>query len=269
MFHIRKAVVTGGSSGIGKALVDTLLREGCEVFSLSRTIRSRDFFVQMGELHQIACDITDGRAVENAFSQIAEQTDFFDVLFSNAGYGISGSVVDTPKEQIARQFDVNVFAAVEVIQQSIPFLARGKGRIVLTSSVAAVVSLPYQSFYSATKASLNMLALALNTELKPYGIRAVAIMPGDAATSFTENREKIACEAPLLTDRCQRSVARMEHDERTGVSPALIAERFVRIAKKNAPKPLYGIGLFYRLVLLLFKILPVRFANWVVGRMYG
>ena len=265
MFHIRKAVVTGGSSGIGKALVDTLLREGCEVFSLSRTIRSRDFFVQMGELHQIACDITDGRAVENAFSQIAEQTDFFDVLFSNAGYGISGSVVDTPKEQIARQFDVNVFAAVEVIQQSIPFLARGKGRIVLTSSVAAVVSLPYQSFYSATKASLNMLALALNTELKPYGT-APLLSARRADTPREQGKTRVK---RLLTDRCQRSVARMEHDERTGVSPALIAERFVRIAKKNAPKPLYGIGLFYRLVLLLFKILPVRFANWVVGRMYG
>ncbi len=269
MFEIHRAVVTGGSSGIGMEIVNRLLHEGCEVFSLSRTVLARDCFDRNGTLHQIPCDITDEKSLEDAFHQIEEMTDSFDVLFSNAGFGIAGPISDTPKDQVVRMFDVNVFSAVEVIRKSVPYLMKSKGRIIFTSSVAAVVSLPYQSFYSATKSSLNMLALALNTELKSFGVRAVAIMPGDAATCFTANREKSACEAPLLADRCQRSIAKMEHDEQTGVPPEMIAKRFVQIAKKRAPKPLYGIGFFYRFVLLLFKILPVRLANWAVSLLYG
>ena len=140
MFKIKKAVVTGGSSGIGKELVNLLLQDGCEVFSLSRTVHPRESFNNQGTLHQIACDITDEKSLNNAFSQIGELTDSFDVLFSNAGFGISGPISDTPKEQVVRMFDVHVFAAMETVRRSIPCLARSKGRIVLTSSISAVFS---------------------------------------------------------------------------------------------------------------------------------
>ncbi len=269
MFKIKKAVVTGGSSGIGKELVNLLLQDGCEVFSLSRTVHPRESFNNQGTLHQIACDITDEKSLNNAFLQIGELTDSFDVLFSNAGFGISGPISDTPKEQVVRMFDVHVFAAMETVRRSIPFLARSKGRIILTSSIAAVVSLPYQSFYSAVKSSLNMLALALNTELKHDGIRAVAIMPGDTATAFTAMREKVTCESIHVSERYHRSIARMERDEQTGASAETVARKILRIVRKRAPKPLYGIGFFYRLVLVLFKILPVRLTNWATGLLYG
>ncbi len=269
MFDIKRAVVTGGSSGIGKELVNLLLQDGCEVFSLSRTVHPRENFCAQGSLHQIACDITDEKSLEDAFIQIGELTDSFDVLFSNAGFGISGPVSDTSKEQVVRMFDVHVFAAMEVVRKSIPFLARSKGRIILTSSIAAVVSLPYQSHYSAVKASLNMLAQALNSELKHDGIRTVAIMPGDTATGFTANREKGMVDAPDVAERYHRSIAKMERDEQTGASAETVARKILRITNKRSPKPLYGIGFFYRLVLILFKILPVRVTNWAVGLLYG
>lgn len=269
MFKINKAVVTGGSSGIGMALVNLMLQDGCEVFSLSRTVHPREIYNAQGTLHQIACDITDEKSLDDAFMQIGELTDSIDVLFSNAGFGISGPVSDTPKEQVVRMFDVHVFAAMETVRKCIPFLVRSKGRIILTSSIAAVVSLPYQSHYSAVKASLNMLALALNAELKHEGIRVVAIMPGDTATSFTEKREKSTCDVPHVAERYQRSISKMEHDEQTGASAESVARKFLRITKKRAPKPLYGVGFFYRLVLFLFKVLPVRLTNWAVGLLYG
>ncbi len=269
MFEIKKAVVTGGSSGIGMEVVNLLLQDGCEVFSLSRTVHPRQSFNSQGTLHQIACDITDKRSLDDAFSRIGELTDSFDVLFSNAGFGISGPISDTPKEQVVRMFDVHVFAAMEAVRKSIPFLARNKGRIILTSSIAAVVSLPFQSYYSAVKASLNTLALALNSELKHDGIRAIAIMPGDTATGFTAKREKGTCDSPDVATRYHRSIARMERDEQTGASAETVARKLLRITRKRAPKPLYGIGFFYRLVLVLFKILPVRLTNWAAGLLYG
>jgi len=269
MSKLEKVLVTGGSSGIGKALVDRLLGGGSEVFSLSRTLLPREEFCEKGRLHQLACDITDEASLNRAFEALSQKTDSLDAVFSNAGFGIAGAIADTSKSEVMRQFDLNLFSSIEVIRRSIPLLSKNKGRIILTSSVAAVVSLPYQSFYSATKASLNMLALALNTELKSFGIKAVAVMPGDVATSFPDRRVKDACPVTAYGERCEQSVARMEADERQGADPAVIADKMVRIAWKKNPKPLYGLGFFYRLVLILFKLLPVRLTNWVAARIYG
>lgn len=271
MVRLETALVTGGSSGIGKALVDHLLAMGCRVFSLSRTVLPRSVFADGGELIQISCDLTDEESLEKAFETLAGQTDSLDVIFSNAGFGIAGAVADTPKIEMIRQFDLNFFSSMDAVRRGLPWLnrGRGRGRIILTSSVAAVVSLPYQSFYSATKAGLNMMALALNTELKSFGIKAIAVMPGDVATSFTDRRVKDSCPASAYGARCESSVARMERDERAGTPPRVIARKIIRIARKNHPKPLYGLGFYYRLVLLLFKLLPVRISHWIVGLLYG
>ena len=269
MFQITKALVTGASSGIGKAIADQLLGEGCEVFALSRRMLDENQFQKGGTLHQIACDIADEQSLIEAFDQIKEKTDRLDVLFSNAGFGIAGAIADTPKTQVIRQFDLNVFSAVEVIRKAIPLLETAGGRILLTSSVAAVVPLPFQSFYSATKASLNILAQTLDTELKPFGIRAIAVMPGDVSTNFTDHRDKKVCPVTHYGERCESSIARMEKDEREGTAPRVIAGKFIRIAKKNHPKPLYGLGFFYKCVLLLYKLLPVRLMNKLIALLYG
>lgn len=266
---MKQVIVTGGSSGIGKALVDQLLSEGSAVYSLSRSLLPREDFAQGGTLTQLACDITDGESLDRAFDQIMDMTDSLDLLFSNAGFGISGAIADTPKAAVIRQFDVNVFSAVEVIRRAIPLLEKKQGRIILTSSVAAGVALPFQSFYSATKASLNMLALALSNELSPFGIKTIAVMPGDVATPFTEHREKEDYAIRKYSRRSMQSVARMENDERGGTPPAVIARKIIAISRKRRPKPLYGLGFFYRLTLLLFKLLPVRLTNRIIGRMYG
>ena len=269
MSSVKKVLVTGGSSGIGKALVDRLLCRGYEVFSLSRTVLPEASYRGNGLLHQIACDLTDHDSLSGAFEQIALHTESLDLVFSNAGFGIAGAIADTPKEEVIRQFDLNYFSSVELIRYCLPFLRVAKGRIILTSSVAAVVSLPFQSFYSASKASLNMLALALNTELAPFGIKTISVMPGDVATGFTDSRIIDACPETDYGARCERSVAKMEKDERGGTKPSVIAGKILRLAEKRNPKPLYGLGFFYRLVLVLFKILPVRLTHWIICRMYG
>ena len=94
-------------------------------------------------------------------------------------------------------------------------------------------------------------------------------MPGDVSSNFTDHRDKEVCPVTHYGKRCESSIARMEKDEREGTAPKVIAGGFIRIAKKNHPKPLYGLGLFYKCVLLLYKILPVRLMNKLIALLYG
>lgn len=263
------AIVTGGSSGIGRCLVKQLAEQGYEVISLARRALPDDSFGAPGRVWQIRCDLTDDGQVARAFEAIGARISEAALLFSNAGFGISGPIEDTPIEQVRRQMEVNFTAAVHVIQRAIPLLAaHGDGRIVITSSVAAPIALPYQAFYSCSKAALNTLALALDSELRSQGIRALAVMPGDCATPFTEHRIKNEGDAARYAG-CARSVRRMEQDEVGGPSPEVIAAALIRLAHKRHPKPLYGIGAGYRTLLVLNKLLPCRVANAIVRRLYG
>lgn len=270
MLKFKKAIVTGGSSGIGHALVNILLNAGVEVVSLARSRADFSGHLHADNLWQISCDICDEANLEAAFQEISDKWDYCDVLFSNAGFGISGTVASTEKEQIIKQFDVNFFSAVTVIQNCLPLLRKAPHpRIVLTSSVAGEISIPYQTFYSASKASLNFLALALNTELKSDEIKTIAVMPGDCQTQFTERREKNPETWACYARSEERSISKMEEDERNGYPPEFVARSLYRYARKERPKALYGVGFTYRSLLLAYKLLPLRLSSWVVSKMYG
>ncbi|MDD2427250.1 MAG: SDR family NAD(P)-dependent oxidoreductase [Eubacteriales bacterium] len=270
MLKFSHAIVTGGSSGIGAALVNILLDDGAEVITLSRTQGDFSGHRKSENLWQISCDICDEDQLKAAFQKISDKWDHCDVLFSNAGFGISGTVASTEKSQMIKQFDVNYFSAVSVIQNCLPLLRRGKyPRIVLTSSVAGEISIPYQSFYSASKASLNMLALALNTELKSDEIKTIAVMPGDCRTDFTDKREKNPETWACYERSEERSISKMEEDERNGYAPEFVASQLYRYAGKRRPKALYGVGTSYRILLTLYKLLPLRLTTWIVSKMYG
>ena len=176
---IMTLLITGASSGIGKAAAALFAERGYQVFDLSRR-------------GTIPCDVTDEASVQRAVAEVMRRTDHIDVLILNAGFGISGPAECTPVEDVRRQMDVNFTGAVAVVQQVLPYMRRRrKGRIIFTSSVAAILPIPYQSFYSASKAAINAFALALQNEVRDYGIRVSVLMPGDVRTGFTAARKKV------------------------------------------------------------------------------
>ena len=134
--------------------------------------------------------------------------------------------------------------------------------------MAAVLSIPFQSFYSAAKAALNALVLALANEVRPHNIQVAALMPGDIRTGFTAAREK-TLEGAQAYPALIPSVARMEQDEANGMDPGVIARRLYQLSRKGRLKPLYSAGLQYQLFVLLQKLLPCRLINWLVGRLYA
>lgn len=260
---MRTLLITGGSSGIGLATVQLFAGRGWNVIELSR------HGVSQSNVHHIDCDVTDERNVRQAVQQALTLTDRIDVVIANAGYGISGTVEFTSTEDVRHQFDVNFFGALHLAQAILPQLRKQHGgTLIFTSSVAATLSVPYQAFYSATKAAINAMSLALQNEVREFGIHISVLMPGDVATGFTAARTKDESGEDIYP-RAHKAVATMEHDEQNGMSPKQMAKDYWRIANKRNPAPQYVGGVSYKLLCFLDRILPKRLVNWIEWKVYS
>lgn len=258
------ALVTGGSSGIGQAAALALKAQGCIVYEISR----RPSF-QEGIGH-ITADITREQTVRDAVEQILARHGHLDIVVNNAGFGISGAAEFTDLESAKKQFDVNFFGMVTVCKAVIPAMRnQGRGRIVNISSVAAPVAIPFQAFYSASKAAVNSFTCALQGEVRPFGITLCAVMPGDIATGFTAAREKTAAGDDVYGGRIGRSVSRMEKDERGGMQPAAVGALVARLSLKKRVKPLYAVRLDYKAIAVLAKLLPSAWLIRLVELIYA
>lgn len=256
-------VISGGSSGIGKATASLFAERGWCVYELSR------HGLPHGTVKHVRCDVRDEQSVQQAVKEVIAEAGHIDVLISNAGFGISGPVEFTDMQEAERQMDVNFMGAVRLTQAVLPYLRQqAHGRIIFTSSVAAALPVPYQSFYSASKAAINALALALANEVRTFGISVSVLMPGDVSTGFTDARSKSSAGEEVYRT-AGKAVEAMERDERGGMKPEQMARLFWHIATCRNPRPQYVGGFSYRLLCLLDRILPKRLVNWIEYKVYS
>lgn len=257
------ALVTGGSSGIGLATVQLLSENGYKVYELSRTGASTQQCVH------ITADVTKPDTVQAAVRQIIDAEKGIDLLVNNAGFGISGAVECTSAEDAHSQMEVNFFGQLNCMQAVLPYMRQaGKGHIVNLSSVAAPIAIPFQGFYSASKAAINSITLALRNEVRPFGVKVCAVQPGDVKTGFTAARKKSAGGEDVYGKVLQHAVEVMEHDEQNGMPPQAVAKTILRAAKAKNPKALYTVGAQYQVFAFINKILPVTAVNYLVGKIY-
>ena len=257
-------IITGGTSGIGKCTAEAMRQKGYAVYELSRRETGVAGFVH------IPTDVTKPEMGDAAIAEVLRQEDHIDVLINNAGFGVSGAVEFTEPAAAKKQLEVNFFGMVNVCHAVLPVMrGAGHGRIVNLSSVAGVVPIPFQTYYSASKAAINSYTMALANEVKPFGVQVCAVMPGDIRTGFTAAREKSQAGDDVYHGRIARSVAGMEHDEQTGMSPEAAGAYIASVATRRSVKPLRSIGLKYKFFCVLAKLLPVRTLNWLVGLIYA
>ncbi|MCR5809167.1 MAG: SDR family oxidoreductase [Clostridiales bacterium] len=260
----RVVLITGATSGIGLAMAEEFSKKGDKVYGIAR----REAPLPEG-VSFIPADVTDEEQVKAAVSKILSREGRIDVLVNNAGFGISGAVEFTELSDAKRQFEVNFFGMVNMTKAALPAMReRGAGMILNMSSVAAVTPIPYQTYYSASKAAINNYTMALGNEVRPFGIRVSALMPGDVKTGFTAARKK-SLDGADIYKKLEKSVRTMEHDEQNGMSPAALAKRAYYISARKRPKPLYSCGFAYCLFCVLAKLLPSRFVNWILSKLYG
>ena len=259
---MKTIIITGGSSGIGKAAAELFAKEGYIVYELSRHGKNAE-----GITH-IDCDVTSVEQCKNAVQTVSEQQGKIDLLISNAGMGISGAVEFTEPSEARRQFDVNFFGAFNIVQAVIPYMRQQRqGRIIFVSSLIAAFSVPFQAFYSATKSAVNSFALALRNELRPFGIEVCVIMPGDVKTGFTAARKKSFAGSDVYT-HIEKAVSTMERDEQNGPMPERMARKLLSMAETRHPSAFSTVGWMHKLLLLLAKLLPPTFIFRVVGWLY-
>ena len=256
-------IISGGSSGIGKATASLFAERGWRVFELSR------HGVDGEHITHVDCDVCDTVSTQKAIDQVLTLTDHIDVVISNAGFGISGAAEFTDIAELEHQMDVNFVGAVRFTQAVLPQLRKQRsGRIIYTSSVAAILAVPYQAFYSASKAAINAMALALANEVREFGISVSVMMPGDVSTGFTDARRKSTAGEEVY-HLAQKAITTMEHDERGGMQPLQMAKLFYHIATCHSPRPQYVGGFGYRVLCLLDRLLPKRFVNWIEYKVYS
>ncbi len=259
----RVCMLTGGSSGIGRAAAELLCGNGCIVYELSR--KGTDF----GNIRHITADITDPGQVRAAVERILLEEGQIDILVNNAGFGISGAAEFTGLSEAHAQLEVNFFGALNCIQSVLPSMREAKsGHIINVSSVAAPIAIPFQSFYSAAKAAVNSLTLALRNEVKPFGVKVCAVLPGDVKTGFTAARRKSAAGAEIYGEALAHAVSVMEQDEQSGMPPERVAQSILRAANEKHPRAFRTVGTSYQLFVFLAKLLPATWTNALVGLIY-
>ena len=258
------AVVTGGSSGIGRCVCESLAQKGAAVYELSRRKCENKGIIHIG------CDVTDESQVAAAAEEILKAEGKIDILINCAGFGIGGAVEFTDTKDAQRQLDVNFFGTVRAVKAVLPSMReRKRGRIVNISSVASSVPIPFQTYYSASKAAIDSYTAALANEVRPFNISVCAVRPGDIASGFTGARVKNAGGEEEYSGRIGKSLSKMEKDETQGMSPAACGAYIAKIALKKRVKPYYSFGFVYKLFCVLAKALPCGLVNRVIYILYA
>lgn len=255
-------VVTGGTSGIGNAICNYLFSKGNRVYSLAR----RDF--SDGNIVYLKCDITKKQEIINCFTEIYEKEKCIDVVINNAGMGISGALEYHSELELDKIINVNLKGTIMISQIAISYLRESKGKIINIGSVAGELAIPFQTMYSVTKAGVHAFSAALQNELRPFGIKVVCLMPGDTKTSFTANREKNETNS-FYGSRIEKSITKMEKDERNGTDPLKVAKVVYKVIKSKNPKTMIAIGANYKMFVFIKKILPIKFVQYVLYKIYG
>jgi len=268
--EVKIVLLTGGSSGIGAAAAHVLASAGMKVYAASR--RGTIDREQEGII-PVVLDVNDAAGTEALVARIVQAEGRLDAVVCNAGNGIFGPVEGTADQEARAQFETTYFGSLKTIQACLPvFRRQAFGRIITVTSVMAVLQLPYQGFYSSAKAALLSLSQSLALELKGSGIQCCSVLPGDVATGFTAARRKTrAAQDPAspYKEKMEKNLRKIEHDELGGMSPEVIGKAILRQLRRRKMAVRTIPRLDYKLVGVLVRILPSKWAISVLSLLYN
>lgn len=257
------AVVIGGSSGIGYETCVRLVNRGWCVTNISRTPCNN------AKVRNICADVTLGNSVSDAITSAADKLGINALIYC-AGYSIAAPIEYAKETDYKYLFEVNYFGALKALQTAIPFMKKRGGRVVFVCSLGGEVPIIFDSFYSCSKAALQMLAREANSELSSYGIKVTAVLPGGTATNFSFKR-KIYPEEENGTyaKNLNRAVTKLADMEQSGMKPSRVAEDIYKILTVEKPPLIKVCGVKNTAIRFAARVAPERLTSYLNGRMYN
>ncbi len=251
-------LITGASSGIGKICCEYLANARMTVYGASRSLTPGNG----GQFNTLPLDVTDDKSVQDCVQRIHAQHGRIDVVINCAGYGVAGAVEETSPQEAMAQFDTNFFGTHRVCRAVLPVMRQQKAGVIINiSSLAGLLAVPFQAFYSASKFAMEGMTEALRMEVRPFGIRVALIEPGDFKSDFPANRKSSAdsVKSEVYRELLERCVGVMREEEKNGKVPYPVARLVERIIHDPSPRLRYTVGPFgERLGPKLKSILPYR-----------
>jgi NAD(P)-dependent dehydrogenase (short-subunit alcohol dehydrogenase family) len=261
----RAVLITGASSGIGAATADVLSRSGFRVAGTSRDPERAK--ARAPHIEWIAMDVCDDDSVVGGVKQAIDRIGAIDTLICNAGIGIFGSVEEVPLYAARAQFETNWFGTLRVLRAALPELRRSSpSRVAIVGSLAGRAPIPFQAHYSASKAALDSLALALHNELFGTGVRVSLIEPGDIRTGFNDATDFELVRESSYGERVVRCRDVIERELQSAPGPEIVARVIERAITARRPRIRYAVGPDARLVPLARRWLPERLGLRLIRR---
>jgi short-subunit dehydrogenase len=263
--------ITGCSSGIGKALAVEAKRQGYRVFATARKEADLATLQQLG-FETIALEMTDPDSVQQAVAQLQQHAGQLDILVNNAGFGAIGPVLDAGVEALRQQFEVNVFAVMDLTQACLPLLLQSKGLVVNIGSVSGVLTTPFAGVYCASKAALHTLSDALRMELAPLGVRVLTVQPGAIDTGFA-SRATLEAEQLLKPDSFwwpmrEGVMLRANASQNQPTSAEHFAKSLMKQLNKTYCSGVVGIGHGAVTLPLLARLMPQKWLDKLLSRKF-
>ncbi|HEX9979032.1 MAG TPA: SDR family oxidoreductase [Flavobacterium sp.] len=261
-------LITGASSGIGKAIGEFLLEKG---FSVYGTSRNPERYTN-SKFPLLTVDVRDTATIKSAVEEIILKAGSIDVVINNAGVGITGPLEEIPTEEIKNNFDTNLFGPIGVMKAVLPQMRLQKSGLVINiTSIAGYMGLPYRSVYSASKGALEIITEALRMEVKPHGINITNIAPGDFATNIAAGRYHAPVIPGSAYEKDYGNILKMMNGHvESGSNPHEMAQAVYNIIQDRNPKIHYKIGAFMqKFSIILKRILPDKIYENMLMKHYN
>jgi short-subunit dehydrogenase len=271
-----RVLITGASTGIGRACVELLSRDGFHVAAIVRRLSDaeslkRDF----PDLSTFLLDLSDQKAIEKFPDEYGALFGDADILINNAGYGIRGAVEEWESPDVQKIFSVNVFAPLQLARQAIPGMrSRGGGLIINISSVTGMLASPFNGVYAATKHAMEGWTDALRMEVAPFGIKVVLVQPGPVRTNFMKNSESNSEKVLSKPDSSyapfyRRAVSQVSRLHESAVAAESAANLIARIIKDEHPRSRYRLHFVSRVAPYMLALLPRKILDFLLKKNAG
>ena len=262
------ALVTGVSSGLGRAIATLLSHRGFRVFGTLRKPNLTGTTLDNVEL--IALDVRDEQSVRSCMRTVRGQAGRIDALVNNAGYTLMGSLEETSLAEAKEVFETNFFGVLRMNQAVLPIMReQGHGRIANISSVVGFLPAPYQGIYAASKHALEGYSESLDHEVRQFGIRVSVIEPGFTRTSIAQNGQLAAQPIAAYARERDRVLGALRENIANGEDPSKIASVVLEALASRSPRLRYPAGRDAKLVSSLRKFAPSRLFDKGLRKQFG